>query len=141
MAPPGCSEGDLRQAVNNVLRTDLSRLEPFTLLQRFFAAAPRQEDLSGGGEPGSGDKLSAPIPAATDTSSDANVDAVKWEIRSEAPRARKAVSKGQLVLVLILLLTSAAAIKLGTMIRRSREFHPNWPSKGLAKRGLRISGD
>ena len=141
MASPGCSEGDLIQAVNNVLRTDISRLEHFTLLQRFFAAAPRQDDLPNGGESGSGHKLSTPIPAAADPSSDVNVDAVKWETRSDAPRVRKAVSKGQLVLVLILLLTSAAAIKLGTVIRRSKEFHPNWPSKGLARRGLRVSGD
>ena len=39
---------------------------------------------------------------------------------------------GRLILFMILLLTSAVAMKFATLVMRARNFHPNWPARSAA---------
>lgn len=55
--------------------------------------------------------------------------------------ARKAVSAGKMTLVVMLLVTGAAAIKFGAWISRSKEFHPNWAARSSESKPSDLIGD
>ena len=48
---------------------------------------------------------------------------------------------GRFLFFIVLVLTSAIAMRFGTLLTRSKVFHPNWPAKNAAARGARLSGD
>lgn len=48
--------------------------------------------------------------------------------------ARKVLSLGRLLLLLSLVLTSAAAMKCVALLQRSRDFHPDWPGRSAGEK-------
>jgi len=57
------------------------------------------------------------------------------------PKAASTGRFGRFLFFVALLLTSAVAMKFGTLLTRSKAFHPNWPAKSADSRTVRLSGD
>lgn len=113
---------------------------PIPLLRRSSEISDRHNDWPVTGPSSSDETVRATNPAAVDVENGLPASSWRPEANLAGAAPRKSVSKWRMLLMLTLLLTGAAVMKILTMTNRGREFHPNWVAHGSKTRGNRSPG-